>query len=191
MKASHEPNHQDVIKALMVMATIYEKALTEDAADMLVSDLSEYGPDKILKALKLCRLELNRFPTVAEIIKRTNPKSEANQTQEIVGKIFEAISWYGYSNPSGAKKMIGEVGWKAVEFFGGWQRLCDAPADDLNITRSQLRKAVESAVEEKVRCDVLGVPFVPTLSTSAIGLSSKRPELRLANFSDFLPKGPA
>lgn len=188
MQDSLKPTQQDVIKALMVMANIYEKALTEDAADMLVNDLSEHEPELILKALKLCRLELNRFPTLADILKRMSSKSETGQVQELVGTIFNAISWHGYSNPSGAKQMVGEVGWKAIEYFGGWQRLCDNPADDVNILRAQLRKSVEAAVEEKTRCDALGIPFKSQLVARP---TQNRPSLRLASFDEFLPRDPA
>jgi hypothetical protein len=45
---------------------------------MLVSDLAEYDPAKILAALRVCRLELNRFPTTAEIIKRMSVKSDSH-----------------------------------------------------------------------------------------------------------------
>ncbi|MGE3608036.1 MAG: hypothetical protein AB7I27_00510 [Bacteriovoracaceae bacterium] len=170
------------------MSSLYDKTLTEDAAEMLVNDLSSYEPEKIISALRLCRLELNRFPTLAEIIKRMSPKSEAGQSQEIVGNIFKAISWHGYTNPVGAREMIGEVGWKAVEFMGGWQNLCDAPSDDLNILRAQLRKSVESSVEEKTRCEILGIPFNDHRPSNIVSISAKKTPLRPLDFSNFLPK---
>jgi hypothetical protein len=159
MQASHGPTQTDVVKALMAMAAIYEKALSQDAADMLISDLAEYDPAKILAALRVCRLELNRFPTTAEIIKRMSVKSDSTQVQDIVGSIFKAISWYGYNNQDGAREMIGEVGWKAVQYFGGWRALCDSPSDDASTIRAQLRRSVEAAVEEKFRCDIIGIEF--------------------------------
>jgi hypothetical protein len=188
MQATHSPGTQDVVKALMAMAVIYDKQLTEAAADMLVQDLSEHDPFTILRALKLCRLELNRFPTTAEILKRLNPSSEISQVQEIIGTIFKAINWYGYPNPEGARSMIGNVGWKAVEFFGGWQSLCDSPGDDLSILRGQLRKAVEAAVEEKTRCDVIGIPLREH-TPKEVYFSSNSSPLRHISFDSFLPGG--
>lgn len=188
MQATHEPTQTDVIKALMVMATIYEKALTEEAADMLVNDLAEYEPARILRALKICRIELNRFPTLAEIVKRTSTQSDSGQAHDIVGNIFKAISWHGYNNPQAARSMIGEVGWKAVQFMGGWQYLCDTPSDDLHILRAQLKKSVESALEEKARCDMIGIPFKEHGPGKVIAFSNKPPMQKL-DFSNFNPEG--
>jgi hypothetical protein len=188
MSSTQAPTQNDVVKALMAMAVIYDKQMTEPAADLLVSDLAEYEPAKILAALRLCRLELNRFPTTAEIIKRMSIKSEAGQAQELVGTIFKAVAWYGYTNPAGAREMIGEVGWKGVEFFGGWKRLCDSPEDEANIVRAQIRKAVESAVEEKTRCDVLGIPFEPHTPANVFQIGNRQP-LQKLDFGSFLPDG--
>ena len=63
-------NRNDVIQTLMTMGTMYDKAMNEAAADMYVRDLSAFEPDDILAALKKCRMEISRFPTVAEIISR-------------------------------------------------------------------------------------------------------------------------
>lgn len=182
--------NSEVIKALMAMASIYDKTLTESAAEMIVSDLSGYEPAKILSALRICRLELNRFPTIAEIIKRMSEKSDLTQVQDIIGKIFKAINWYGYTNPEGAKNMIGDVGWKAVEFFGGWQQLCDSPSDDLSILRGQLRKSIEAAAEEKTRCEALGIPFLEHTPRGSFQVGNKSP-MKTLDFSNFIPKEPA
>lgn len=190
MQATPSPTQNDVVKALMAMAVIYDKQMTEAAADLLVSDLSEFEPAKILGALKLCRLELTRFPTTAEIIKRMSVKSESSQAQEIVATIFKAIAWNGYTNPQGAQAMIGEVGWKAVQYMGGWQRLCDSPAEDTGMLRAQIRKAVESAVEEKTRCDVLGIKFDGHSPEKLFYASRELPPMQKLDFSDFT-KGPA
>lgn len=60
----------DVIKILMTMATLYDKAMNEAAAEMLLSDLKDFSNDAIIDALKKCRLELGRFPSVHDIISR-------------------------------------------------------------------------------------------------------------------------
>lgn len=150
---------QDVIKALMTMAVIMDKQLTKEAASMLIEDLSGYEPEKILTALKLCRLELTRFPSTAEIIKRISTKSDASQTQDLLGRIYSAISLYGWPNPEGARAHVGEVGWKAIMYFGGWKRLCDYPLEDDMALRSQITKSITEAVSEHTRCQMLGLPF--------------------------------
>ena len=60
----------DVLKTLTVMAEIYGRALSKDAAKLLLSDLAGYSEKQILLALQRCRRELPRFPTLAEIVER-------------------------------------------------------------------------------------------------------------------------
>ena len=64
----------DVIKTLMTMGVVYDKAMNEAAAEMLLSDLSDFSPDAILDSLKKCRQEVNRFPSIADIISRAQSK---------------------------------------------------------------------------------------------------------------------
>jgi hypothetical protein len=145
-----------------------------------------HEPDLILKALKLCRLELSRFPTLAEILKRMDVKSGSTKTHELVGTIFDAIAWCGYTNPTGARELIGEVGWKAVCNFGGWQRVCETPDSQISTMRAQLRGAVEAAVEEKSRCDVLGLEFKSRATENPFRLVSG---MRSLDFSGFGTEG--
>lgn len=142
---------QDLVKALMVMANYYEKNITPDMATMILDDLKDYPIDEVIDALKLCRMELNRFPTISDIIKRTNPKSEASQAQEIVENIFTTISYHGQYNPDAARYALGEHGWKTVMLMGGWIRVCSTPADDTTTLRAQLKRAAETVVEDKIR----------------------------------------
>lgn len=63
--------HSDeVIKTLAVMGEIYGKMISPAAARVIALDLSGFEEASILVALKRCRLELTRFPTMAEIIAR-------------------------------------------------------------------------------------------------------------------------
>lgn len=60
----------DVSKALAVTCEFYGRTLSENAADMIMSDLAEFAPDTVLNAIGRCRKELSRFPTPADIISR-------------------------------------------------------------------------------------------------------------------------
>lgn len=64
----------DVVRALMTMGKLYGKDLSEDAAQMLLEDLERFAPETIVDALRSCRKELSRFPTVHEIISRVEAK---------------------------------------------------------------------------------------------------------------------
>lgn len=137
--------HDSVAKALAAMAVIFDKRLTPEAVDLILSDLRQYEPDDVYKALSLCRKELSRFPTVAEITKRI-PGTSSNPS-EIVGRILLAVEDYGYPAPDRAREFMGEVAWRAVNYFGGWQALCDYPADSAMALRAQLRNNVIDAIE--------------------------------------------
>lgn len=63
-----------VIQTLMTMAVLYDKPMNEAAAEMLLSDLSELREDSILEALKKCRQELSKFPTISEIVSRAQKR---------------------------------------------------------------------------------------------------------------------
>jgi hypothetical protein len=58
-----------VAKALAAMAVIFDKRMTPEAVDLMLADLSEYNPDDTLRALALCRKDIGRFPTTADILK--------------------------------------------------------------------------------------------------------------------------
>jgi hypothetical protein len=64
-----------------------------------------------------------------------------------VGKILLAIELYGYPSPQKARLFMGEVGWRAVNYFGGWQSLCDYPGESAMALRAQLRNNVIDAIE--------------------------------------------
>lgn len=135
-----------VAKALASMAVIFEKRLTPEAVDLMIGDLSGFKQEDVLAALSLCRREIPRFPTVAEVVKRIPGQNE--NTQELVGKILEAVELFGYPSPDKAKLHIGEVGWMAVCYFGGWKSICDFPGNEPGILRAQLRMATESAIDK-------------------------------------------
>lgn len=70
----------DVGKVLAATASLYEKALTPDAIQMLMMDLDGYEPNSVIAALGRCRRELRTFPTVSDILSRIDdgrPGAEA------------------------------------------------------------------------------------------------------------------
>jgi len=93
-------------EVFLTMSEIYGKRLSEIQIALMLDDLSGYETPDILKALKRCRMELNRFPTVADIIQRIDtghptpneawamlPKSESDSAvwTEPMRKSYEAV----------------------------------------------------------------------------------------------------
>lgn len=72
----------DVVRALMTMGKLYGKDLSEDAAQMLLEDLEGFAPETLVDALRSCRKELSRFPTVHEIISRVEAKDGRPGSEE-------------------------------------------------------------------------------------------------------------
>jgi len=61
---------EDLEQMLMIMADLYDKSFSPEAARLFVSDLIGYGTEPVMKALDRCRKELFRFPTIADIVQR-------------------------------------------------------------------------------------------------------------------------
>lgn len=134
-----------VAKALAAMAVIFDKRMTAEAVDLMLVDLSAYSAEEILSALALCRKEIGRFPTTADILKRI--PSNTKNPSEVVGKILLAVELYGYPSPEKARQFMGEIAWRAVNYFGGWKSVCDYPGDSAMALRAQLRNSVLDAIE--------------------------------------------
>lgn len=178
-----EANQEHVVKTLMTMAVQYKHTFTEDAADLLIQDLKDFSPKELLGALKLCRLEMNRFPTVAEIVLRLG-NGEKSQTQQLIGKIYQAIHLHGYTWPERAREFVGEQAWKGIQYFGGWKKVCDFPSDNDMALRAQLRSAIEASIVEDNRSSLLGLSF-PSNETIAAPLNKVAPKELIFNVGSF------
>lgn len=63
-----------VLEAIQATAEIHSKTLSEMAAKIFASDLSDYREEDVLEALIKCRKELRTFPSIADIISRIQQK---------------------------------------------------------------------------------------------------------------------
>lgn len=119
-----------IIKTLMIMADLFEREISEEAAALLVSDLSEYPEDRVLHALTRCRKELSRFPTVSDIVDRIAPEERPETKAVLIAhSIVEAVSKDGWTNPDRAKERMGEEAWRVVSMAGGWNTVCETLTD--------------------------------------------------------------
>lgn len=86
-----EITRDHVIEALAVTAQLYGREFSEKAAEMLVDDLADEDPERVLAALHRCRRELRAFPTVADIIARIDDgRPGANQAWALIPKDEDA-----------------------------------------------------------------------------------------------------
>lgn len=59
-----------LLQTIEATAEIYGKTMSPFAAEVLLTDLSDYPEEEVLKALTKCRRELRNFPTLADITSR-------------------------------------------------------------------------------------------------------------------------
>jgi len=82
----------------------------------------------------------SRLPSAAELIKLSKGNiDEKDNAVLLSGKIIDAIAQFGYMNKQEAHNYLGDQAWRAVELFGGWERLCRADLSQMQSIRAQLR----------------------------------------------------
>ena len=117
-------------------AQYYGKELRREVISMMISDLDDLPANLILKAYESYRKNPNSkfFPLPAQIREIISPKNSPEaEGREISSRVILAVGKFGWSNSSEAKAFVGEIGWKAVQEFGGWQYICENLGRSLNV----------------------------------------------------------
>lgn len=121
-----EKNELSITIALT--AKYYSYSVDRDLISMIISDLEDLEFCAVQSAYKKYRMspKSTRFPFSGQIREMVQPPvSEDNLAREVISKIIESVSRFGYSNASDARAFIGEAGWSVVKSYGGWQNLCE------------------------------------------------------------------
>lgn len=114
--------------------------------------VGQYGYEKACKALQSLMIEAKswQMPTPKMIVDKIESKPPLLAiANDVVGKIFEAVSRFGYANPDQAKEYIGPLGWSVIKRFGGWEYFCSTLGHklELSATRAQMRDGILSTME--------------------------------------------
>ena len=93
------------------------------------------------------------FPTLSKLneLARTGEKKETSskeQANQIVDRIINSISKWGYNNQNKAQEEIGAIGWNTVMNYGGWLTLCETTYDKINVLRAQMRGSLEAEINK-------------------------------------------
>jgi len=73
------------------------------------------------------------FPLPARLSAELEPQlSHKHKASVAVGRLFDAVNKFGYPDPQGARAYVGELGWSAVQRFGGWRYICENLGLNLN-----------------------------------------------------------
>lgn len=108
----------------------------EIIAEVLVKKLTD---DEVAFACEKALQTEYRFPVPAKLIELAQGR-DIDNSQEAVGRIFESIKRFGYMGGAEARQHIGELGWRAVQAFGGWNYICsELPKNQVASTRAQMR----------------------------------------------------
>jgi hypothetical protein len=136
----------------MSVTASYPRELDEDDIEFYTESLREFGWERVYTALVSLRQSATKLPTVAEIKSAMGIAGTLGAEQQIdaqakllVTTIRECFGVFGYTDPSGARARIGEVGWAALGATRGWIELCqlDFP-QELQNRLASIREAAKA-----------------------------------------------
>lgn len=139
---------------LNALCNYYSRPANPQTIAMMVDDLSDFSLGEVMNSIKVYRRNpKNRvFPLPAQLIEIIRPQENTrNEAVEAAARIVEAVSKFGYSNPSEAKMFVGDLGWRVVERNGGWLYVCENLGVNLNVNsfQAQARDLAMATIERK------------------------------------------
>jgi hypothetical protein len=148
------------------LSAYYQYPLKEEVFEMYVQDVEDLSFDEIKVAMEKYRRngKNNRVPLPGSIRALARPELDPDtQAREAAARVIQAISKFGYTNPTEARAWIGELGWRAVQRFGGWQYLCENTGVELSVTTlmAQVRDIASTTIklgEAGIYDQPLGLP---------------------------------
>ncbi len=160
---------EQVGRELTLMAEAHGRKFSKESAALMLSDLHQYGPEPVLRALAGCRLQLRYFPTISEIVDRLpGTLSDSALADAAVSRILQAVSAIGPYRHDDAKSYIGRLGWQVVKQYAGWEELCKALGDDtpVGVFKAQATKTAMLVIERARAGLIDAAPELPSPSHS-------------------------
>lgn len=142
-----------VAKKWNLTCKLYMASPDLDLIYMMVDDLKNYPVDLVLNALEVYRLNKanKHFPKSCDIIEILEPRESTNSIAvQSAGLVLKAVRAFGYTNPRGAREMVGEAAWDAVNKYGGWDYICQNLGTTINVAtfQAQIREVCKSTLEK-------------------------------------------
>jgi len=144
---------QAMYDELKFLAVALNDIPPQETLKALVELFSDADLNSFKFALRTILKENARFPKPKDIYAVLSPNMERLDGDLIAGQIIDAIKSYGLPNLEDAKINLGELAWRVVELFGGWQQLCQIQNNELNTVRAQLRDLSLAVSTEKQRIE--------------------------------------
>lgn len=137
------------------IAAYYRARIEDTTLRMYAQDVSKISVQTLTDLFEKYRRDpKNKFmPMPGWFLETLNPTmiDPKDQAREISSRIQHAISKFGWPNPDQAKYYIGDIGWKVVDRYGGWMRVCEMVGVDVDasIFLAQTRDLAESMVKNQ------------------------------------------
>ena len=139
-----------IFEGLQKLAILMGGNVSQERLIGYVNYLSEYSYEEVQNALNKIVLTCDRFPTIKQIRSILEPELNGDQNAiDLAGTIISCISSIGGNNHEQAKKEIGEIGWQAVESYGGWRELCKISNNEIGTANAQLRELCKVKLQRK------------------------------------------
>lgn len=113
--------------ALINSRKAYERTIDDGTLKFMLDLLKDQDAKKVIHGINAyCINPKNKFPpTIADIMGFVNPVlDDETLGVEAASRVVHAVSKYGHNNGHLAQEYIGELGWMAVERYGGWNYIC-------------------------------------------------------------------
>lgn len=119
---------QRVANIWVDLAINYNRKLTHDSVTMLVNGVQDLPADQVVQVLMnwMGGKNARNFPLPIDVRENIAPEAD-DETLALASaaRITTAIKKFGWCNSREAKAYIGDLGWRAVEAFGGWSYICE------------------------------------------------------------------
>lgn len=141
-------NKKEIFDELKKMALVLDGNVTQEKLNLMTEILGEsFSAAQINFAARHIIRTQKWFPAISDFFQFLEPqKNQESFSEQVTGKIIQAISEIGPYRSVDARAFIGEDGWRAVERFGGWAQICLVENDQVTSTRAQLRNLIRSIV---------------------------------------------
>lgn len=125
-----------ILEAIVLTAAYYGRDISPDVLRMYADDLSDLRPESVIEAYTVYRRNpKNRtMPLPAQIREIIEPQVDDDTlAREAASRIVAAVPKFGYMQGQAAKSYVGELGWRVVDRYGGWQTVCRNLGDTLDV----------------------------------------------------------
>lgn len=149
----NKENLSIIKKTLLATAAYFGQTLTELQLTMYAEDLSDFPANEIAAAIKKIRVDpkQQRFPLPAKIRETISPAPDPEtEAKEAAARIIGAIREFGWCNPEGARRYVGELAWSAITTMGSWEGLCEnLQASQIPTYQAQFRELIKAKIHRK------------------------------------------